>query len=543
MNHQGEKKLAYLKENLFLSPDGSNINNLIEQISIGCASFLNHQGNSPTFPKFKLIEEDLRETKNPKEEIKNLFKYFGGSVKSNHPLLLRNVIPSPNFASLSSKVIASLLMANGVTSEDSGDLLTAESKMIKFFSNLIQIDKKKSTGFFTWGGTATSFYGLKAGLNKVDPNHTSRGVNPKKIAVLSSWTGHYCQNTATSWLGIGENNIIKVKSNFDHTTNLEDLEKKMRNCIKNKKRIATIFCIGGSSANGSIDDIKKIWIIRKKIIKEFSLDYTPHIHVDSVSGWVFLVFQYYNFKKNPFGFDKEVISHLKKILSKVLTLKYGDSYGFDFHKTGYCPYNSTFFLIKNKKDLEFLARDSNKIAPLFHNQESKNSTGFLYTMETSRSSADILSTWIGLKTMGISGLQLLIGHGLENTNFLKKLLSSQKSRKAGFKVINEDLFGTTLHLRFYSGDPIKEHSLELQDKKELEKNNELTKSFFDFINNSKRYSSKVSFSCSRGSFYLSENIKGRGIRIYFLNPYTKKSDVLKAYNLLMEANYEFRKTK
>lgn len=541
MNSLGKKKLNYLKRNFFLNPSGENADVLLHQASIALKNFIEKQGDSPTFPKHEIYEEKVGRIKSPIKSMRELFNYFGGSIKSNHPLLLRNVIPLPNFVSINTRFITSLLMANGVTSDDSGNILIAEKNTSNFLAELIGIKKEKSIGFFTWGGTATAFYGLKSGLQKAAPFHTKEGVTPKKIVVLSSWTGHYCQNTATNWLGIGEENIVYIKSNFDHTTNLDDLECKMRECVRSKKRIAAIFCTGGSSANGSIDDVKKIFKIRKKIIKEFSLDYIPHIHVDSVSGWIYLVFKGYDFKRNPYGFDKKVCLQIKKILSKILLLKYGDSFGFDFHKTGYCPYNSTVFLSKDKRDLDFLAKDSNKIAPLFHSTESQNSNGFLYTMETSRSSANILSTWIGVKTIGIEGFQLLIGKGLENTNYLKELLSSDKAKKAGFWVINKILFGNTLHLRIYNKDPSVESKNELIDKKKLEENNNLTKEFFDFLDKSKKYSKKISLSCSRGSFYLDKNIKGRGIRIYFLNPFTDKYHVLELFKILLEAHNEFKK--
>ena len=42
--------------------------------------------------------------------------------------------------------------------------------------------------------------------------------------------------------------------------------------------------------------------IRDELVKEFGLDYTPHLHADAVIGWAWSVFNDYDVEANPLGF-------------------------------------------------------------------------------------------------------------------------------------------------------------------------------------------------------------------------------------------------
>ena len=42
--------------------------------------------------------------------------------------------------------------------------------------------------------------------------------------------------------------------------------------------------------------------VRERLVREYQLDYTPHIHADAVIGWAWCVFNDYDFAANPLGF-------------------------------------------------------------------------------------------------------------------------------------------------------------------------------------------------------------------------------------------------
>jgi len=433
-------------------------------------------------------------------------------------------------------------MANAVTGEDAGKMLDCEKKVSHFVSHLIGINPNQSAGFFTWGGTATNFYALKIGLSKVDPEHGKRGVKEQVIA-LESWPAHYSHRTAMNWLGLGEENLIRIKSNKNQTTNLDDLKEKLENCIRQNKKIACIFCCGGTTSNVAIDDIKKIAKIRNELVKKYKLNYTPHIHADTVSGWAYSVFRLYNLNENKFGVNKDILKHIKKIKRLVSNLKYADSFGMDFHKTGYVQYVSSLFLVKNSSELIFLLKDKKYTSPLFHDDKAYN-PGLFFTMETSRASSNIVSTWMHLKSLGAEGLQILLTKNLENAFFIRELFNSKKAKEEGLLLINPDFFGSDIFLRcFLSKNPYLDHKKELLKKEEIEKNNILLKEFFDFIRDKKRYNQKFSVSYSSAAFYNRGGMPITGIRIYLLNPYINKDTLKRLYTYILKAYMDFKNEK
>jgi len=123
MNKVGEKSFSFLKSNFFLDSKGKNIKELVKQVEITTSSLILHQGTGPVYPASKVPKEDIFSMKNPRNELSSIYRFLGGAVKSNHPLMLKNIIPLPNFVSLSSNLTASLLMANAVTEEDAGGIV------------------------------------------------------------------------------------------------------------------------------------------------------------------------------------------------------------------------------------------------------------------------------------------------------------------------------------------------------------------------------------------------------------------------------------
>lgn len=63
-------------------------------------------------------------------------------------------------------------------------------------------------------------------------------------------------------------------------------------------------------------------------------------------------------------------------------------------------------IVRDKADLLRLRRNGDMMTPLFHDDAAYN-PGQL-TLETSRSSANILATWMSLRSMGSDGYRALL---------------------------------------------------------------------------------------------------------------------------------------
>ena len=151
--------------------------------------------------------------------------------------------------------------------------------------------------------------------------------------------------------------------------------------------------------NHSFDNVKAVKIIRDKLVKKYKLDYTPHIHVDSVLGWVYLLLSRYDFEKNPLEISDKTAVILQTKIKAASQVKYADSFASDFHKTGYCSYTSSVFLIKDKNNFLVL-----KVSIQSPNMVFSEYAPYDYTLESSRSPHGPISAYTTLKTLGAEGL-------------------------------------------------------------------------------------------------------------------------------------------
>jgi len=555
MNHKshkahikyGEKILNNLRDKYFLKPDGSNLSVVIQSVQLALQSLIKKQGKGPIYPISKGIPRisevvtnskiPLKMNKTPSSVLKNLSSMVQGSIKAGNPLMVKNLIPVPSIPALASYLAVSTYMPNGVSGEDSGQILLAEIACTSALSKLAGIDANNSAGVFTFGGTATNLYAMKIGLSKVFPNHGLEGLKGN-VVVIESAPAHYSHKTGANWLGIGQNNCIRISSNPDQTTKLDELEKICHKVIAEGKLIACINAVGGTTSNLGIDDVKKIYEIRERLVETFHLSYRPHIHMDSVLGWAFLNFINYDFKKNPLNFSGRAITQIKKIVNKIKTIKYADSFGVDFHKTGYVAYVSSMVIIKDKMDLMRLQRDINTMTPLFQDDEVYSPGKF--TMETSRSSANILATWIALQTFGQEGYQALLGHAIEMGIVFRDGI--EKNYRAGLYIANQEQFGPDIFVRCYRYglDPQITYEIEMKNDNVLKENTKITNAFALWLHKNKSAGNRgFAISKSSAAIYTHTGAPMAALRIYPLSPYITVDSANKLIKYLVKAKMEF----
>lgn len=304
------------------------------------------------------------------------------------------------------------------------------------------------------------------------------------------------------------------------------------------KKIAAIIAVGGTTSNMGIDDILQVNAIRERLVQDYDLGYRPHIHVDSVLGWAFLNFKNYDFNQNPLEFRDQTLAQLKKILSRVTTFQHADSFGVDFHKTGYTAYTSSMIIVKDRQDFARLQRDGSVMTPLFHDEEAYNPGKF--TLETSRSAANILATWVALQTFGQEGYQLLLGHAIEMGISFREAIAQHSDK--GLLVANQMPYGPDVFVRCYpaEADPKNEYDQEMSNDELLRKNNQYTTRFFEWLNK-EMGDSPESFAVSKSSaaIYTYTGAPMMALRIYPLSPYITEDTAKELINQLVKAKIKF----
>src|SRR5262245_17003520 len=119
----------------------------------------------------------LREHPATVEEVTTeLVGKLEGMTVFGHPRAQQNVVPPPSIPSLIGVLLASLFNPNLTSDEYSRLVAQAEVEASAVSARLIGYDPATAGGVFTFGGTATTLYGARIGLEKACPHAMREGL-------------------------------------------------------------------------------------------------------------------------------------------------------------------------------------------------------------------------------------------------------------------------------------------------------------------------------------------------------------------------------
>lgn len=372
----------------------------------------------------------------PENVLHNMAEYFSGMTRWHHPYVMNNIKTPVNLLSLAVIYNAMMFDPNLAGDTNCGQSAFAELEVIKYLSDLIGWDWRKTGGYFTFGGTSTLMNAVKIGINNVIDDACQNGIG-EEIFIVSSEQGHSAHADVCNWLGIGKKSCVRVPVDSNYQMDIKKTEEIITQKIGEGKKWAGIIVCGGTTIQTIVDPIYDIYVMREKLIKKFNLPYSPHIHVDSVVGWVWLFYKKYSFSDNTLNLTSNALTKIEKMCKLISLVKYADSVGIDFHKTGFCPYASSLILVKNGSEIYKLNdKEPIDLKKIKYGKYSPSS----YTLELSRSSIGPLSALTALKLLGYEGYQKLLGDIIEGVCSLVKSLSE----RSGFEVVNQDTNGTCI---------------------------------------------------------------------------------------------------
>jgi L-2,4-diaminobutyrate decarboxylase len=429
-----------------------------------------------------------------------LVGYLHGMPLSSHPRTQQNVVAPPSIPSLIGVLLASLYNPNLVSDEYSRRVALAEVEVVAMVADLVGFDPAQAGGVFTFGGTGTSMYGVKIGLEKAIPGAMKQGVHGD-LVLFASDASHYCRHNIAGWLGLGTNQLCTIPTRDDNSIDLIQLGDQARQALQAGKKIAGFIATIGSTDAFGLDDLQEMVALRDRLVDEFHLSYRPHIHADAVIGWAWSVFRDYPMEKNPLGFRLRTIRALAGAVRYIRHLHLADSLGVDFHKTGFCPYIASLFLLKNRDDFQLLARDTREMPYLYQFAEYRPG---LFTLETSRGGAGVLAALANLRLLGREGWQTLLGHLVEMAQLLREHLDGHESTT----VLNRANFGPVTVFRIYPPG-IDTFSIQQREFRDAEAR--------DLLLKHNEYNRRIA------AYIHAEALAGRGVMISFTDCYRHTS--------------------
>ncbi len=430
------------------------------------------------------------------EVIPQLVECLGGMPITGHPRCQVNVVAHPSIASIVGVVLPSMYNPNLCSDESGRGFSEAEVRVAAMTARLIGYDPALAGGLFTFGGTGTLLYGVKIGLEKALPCTRQRGCSGSAVILCSEHSHYACLNVA-GWLGIGQENVIRVPTHHDNAVDIEALEASAREAIAAGQKIAAIVATMGTTDAFGIDDLAAIHALRERLAAECRLDYRPQIHADAVIGWAWSVFRDYDFAANPLGFRGRTVRALAAASNRIGHLALADSLGVDFHKTGFAPYISSLFLLRERDDFRVLVRERSTMPYLYHTGEYHPG---MFTLETSRSATGVMAALANLLLLGREGFRTLVGHAVEMAELLRELIVARPE----LSIVNDDNFGPVTLFRAYPAgtDTFVVKDREQRDpsfRDQLRRHNDLNRAIFQHV--------------------AAEALAGRGVAIGFTNNY------------------------
>ena len=242
-------------------------------------------GQSQTLDYVTAEQAELGEDTRSVEEVARLLvDKLEGMPIWGHPQTQINVVPPPSIPSIIGSLLPAIYNPNLVSDDTSYGLALTEASVAAMTARLVGYDAATSTGVFTFGGTGTTMYGVKLGIEKAFPEAMHEGIHGEGI-ILASAQSHYCRLNVAGWLGLGEKNVVAVPTHQANDIRIDDLEVAARAAIEANQRIVTFLASMGTTDAFGVDDLESIVRLRDRLVEEYALDYSPHVHADAVIGW------------------------------------------------------------------------------------------------------------------------------------------------------------------------------------------------------------------------------------------------------------------
>lgn len=463
---------------------------------------------------------------------RDLVGYLRGMTLFGHPRSQQNVVPPTSIPSLIGVLLASLYNPNLAWDEFSRLVALAEVEASSMTARLLGYDPQTCGGVFTFGGTATTLYGVRIGMEKASPGTMREGVKGD-LVLFASDASHYCRYSIAGWTGLGTDNLVTVPTNERNEMDLEVLAGQARAALLEGKKIAAFVVTLGTTDAFGLDDLEAVVALRDELVREFSLPYRPHVHADAVIGWVWSVFNDYDLEANPLGFRRRTLRALAGAARRIRHLPLADSIGIDFHKTGFAPYLSSLFLVKDRADFGLISRDGSLMPYLFQFGDYHPGT---FTLETSRPGTGILAALANLKLFGVEGLRATIGHLVEMAQLLREHLDGHEATT----VLNRENFGSVTIFRVYppgvdTFDITKKELHDPQFAAALRKYNDYNRRVAEYVQAEAMAGRGVFLSltdCYRHTSYGEPVV---GLKSYILSPFVDEEHVEAVVRKVLEA--------
>ncbi|KAG5681676.1 hypothetical protein PVAND_011089 [Polypedilum vanderplanki] len=217
---------------------------------------------------------DNIDTQHDDDEIEKLCRdVIKFSVKTNNRNCHNQLFGGLDFYGLAGEWMTSALNTGAYTFEMAPAFTLIEEAVIQKSLQLFGLDD--GDGILCPGGSSAIMYGINLARYAKFPSSKLEG-NPQGLVMFTSEDAHYSMIKGASFLGIGMQNLIAIKTNEFGQMNVDDLDMKINDAIKRNLKPFLVNATCGTTVLGAFDDLNKIADVCKK--------YNLWLHVDACLG-------------------------------------------------------------------------------------------------------------------------------------------------------------------------------------------------------------------------------------------------------------------
>jgi len=214
------------------------------------------------------------------------------------------------------------------------------------------------------------------------------------VAMVPS-TAHYSWPKAGTLLGLGQNNIFKIRVDKRARMHIQDLREKLRYCLLKHIPVIAVVAVIGSTEESAVDPLAEILDVREEF-REAGLDFV--IHCDAAWGGYFN--SMYRDEAEDEGLQFRVVAPAPEfpmsdyVEEQYRALAQADSITVDPHKSGFVPYPAGALCYRNSALRDFISL----AAPVVFHSQLEPTVG-IYGIEGSKPGAAAASVYLAHKVI------------------------------------------------------------------------------------------------------------------------------------------------
>ena len=298
-------------------------------------------------------------------------KYLELSVNTGSKQFLNQLFSGFNFPAFFGEMVAASSNTTMATFEAAPVATEIERELIRLMNTYTGYEN--GDGIFLTGGSNSNLIAMFSARNRIFPEGRISGVDGNlKLKAFVNEQAHYSFDTAANLLGIGTENVVKVKADSEGRMIPLELERALEASIKKGETPFFVAATCGTTMLGAFDPINKIVSICQK--------YNVWFHVDGAFGGSLILSPKYR--------------HF------FMGLEHADSFTWDAHKVMNIPLICSVILVKQAGTLHHNIVGANTDY-LYHSNSVEEDLGEK-SIQCGRR-ADAVKLWFSWKCYGKEG--------------------------------------------------------------------------------------------------------------------------------------------